>query len=310
MNTLRSVGSKRLGLLYQGLMHISVFWRKRSVKLSGSPVDQLRKMLVFPYYYVDENPFFVTFKKELEKRFNIAVYYLGHSLRRVIKDLSQAIKVAKMNEISRPFILAYIDDLDRVGHSKGVASIEWLNSLKSIDLFIGYVYKYLSAISRNIKIFVFSDHGMCNTDEYVDLEKILRTFSRDSIDFIIDATLAFIRVHNDRCRKLMMNLLEKKLKNKVLIFDVEEHKHKLKRLGIYFANGEYGDIIVQTKPCKEFLPNFYSVSCGLKGLHGFWPSEALQQAFILSIPPKDEASKKPLHIKDVKKYLLNFSGEL
>jgi len=311
MNTLRSTKSGRLGLLYQGLMRTGVFWKKRSVKLSGASVDQLRKMFVFPYYYINENPFFVMFKKELEKRFNVAVYYLGHSLRKVINNLSQAIKAAKMHENSKLLILAYIDDLDRVGHGKGVASIEWLNTLKSIDFFIGYMYKYFSAISKNIKIFVFSDHGMCNTDEYIDLEKILRTFSEDSIDFIIDATLAFIRVHNDRHKKLLINLLEKKLKNKVLILDVEEHRYELKCLGIHFANGEYGDIIVQTKPCKEFLPNFYSVSCGLKGLHGFWPSEALQRAFILSIPPKDEASKKPLHIKDVKKYLLlNFSGEL
>ena len=145
---------------------------------------------------------------------------------------------------------------------------------------------------------------MCNADEYIDLEKVLRLLPKDSVDFIIDATLAFIRAHDDKYKKLLIEFLKKKLKDKILVFDVEEDKHTLKHLGVYFANGEYGDVIVQTKPCKEFLPNFYSISRGLEGLHGFWPTETFQRAFILSIPSGDESNSKLSHIMDVREHVL------
>ena len=304
MSSFRNIRHENTRLLYEGFLRISVFWRKKSVKLCGMPMDHLGKILIFPYYYMNENPFFFMFKKELEERSSISVDYLGHSLRKNIEGLSRVIRM-NMGRNSRLFILGYIDDLDGVGHEKGVASSDWFNTLKSIDFFIGSIYKKLTTISKNVKILLFSDHGMCNADEYIDLESLLRHLPKGSIDFFIDATLAFICVHNETYKELVVELLKRKLKDKVLIFDVEKDKHVLKHYGVYFANGEYGNIIVQTKPCKEFLPNFYSVSRGLKGLHGFWPTEALQRAFILSIPSEDEFCKVPLHIKDVKGYILN-----
>jgi len=77
----------------------------------------------------------------------------------------------------------------------------------------------------------------------------------------------------------------------------------LRRHGVYFANGEYGEIIVQTKPCKGFFPNFYSVSRRLKGLHGFWPNELVQRAFIVTLPSRNESSITPSHIKDLSSYI-------
>jgi predicted AlkP superfamily pyrophosphatase or phosphodiesterase len=234
------------------------------------------------------------------------VYYIGHSLSKNIEKLP--ILLSTIKETSRLFIFAYIDDLDGIGHKIGVASREWLNTLKQIDFFIYRMYRDLSAISKHVKILIFSDHGMCNADEYIDLESLLSNkLPRESIDYFIDATLAFIRTQRESLKDTILKLLDKKLNNKVLIFDVKRDKQVLKEHGIYFANSEYGDIIIQTKPCKEFFPNFYSVTNKLIGLHGFWPNETLQRAFIIEFPVEDnrEESIKPLHIRELKTYIIS-----
>ena len=302
IGSLRNIKHEEIRFLYEAILHVSVFWDQKGVKLHGIPMGHLEKILVFPYYYMNEIPFFLMLKKELEERYGMGVYYFGHSLKRGIEGLSRLLRMHK-GEYSKLFIWKYIDDLDGVGHKKGVASREWFNSLESVDYFISITYRYLSSMGRDVKILLFSDHGMCNADEYIDLENLLSRLPRGTIDFVVDATLAFIRVHSDATKERLLDFLKRKLKDKVLIFDVEEDKQLLRRHGVYFANGEYGEIIVQTKPCKGFFPNFYSVSRRLKGLHGFWPNELVQRAFIVTLPSRNESSITPSHIKDLSSYI-------
>jgi len=302
----RSKKSRAMGFLYEGSLYVSTFQRAKSAKLLGLPPDHFGKILVFPYYYMNENPFFIGLKKYLEENFDIRVHYLGHSLSKNIEGLSTILH--KAAETPKLFLFEYIDDLDGIGHRKGIASREWFNTLKLIDSFIYRICKSLSTVSRQIRIILFSDHGMCNADEYIDLESLLlNKLPRESIDYFIDATLAFIRTQRGSLKDTILKLLDKKLNNKVLIFDVKRDKQVLKEHGIYFANSEYGDIIIQTKPCKEFFPNFYSVTNKLIGLHGFWSNETLQQAFIIEFPVEDnrEESIKPLHIRELKTHIIS-----
>jgi len=303
----RSKKNRAMGFLYEGSLYVTTFQRAKSVKLLGLPPDHFGKILVFPYYYMSENPFFIALKKHLEENFDIRVYYLGHSLSKNIEGLSTMLH--KAADASRLFLFEYIDDLDGIGHGKGVASREWFNTLKLIDFFIYRIYKSLSIVSRQTNVMLFSDHGMCNADEYMDLENLLLSkLPRETIDYFIDATLAFVRIHKDSLKDLVSRILYRKLGSKTLIFDIEEDNQILRRYGVYFANREYGDIIIQTKPCKEFFPNFYSVRRKLIGLHGFWPNEPLQQAFIVKLSAKsnrEEDLAKPSHIKDLKNYIMS-----
>jgi len=78
---------------------------------------------------------------------------------------------------------------------------------------------------------VFSDHGMCNADEYINIEDLFRKyFSRNSIEYIVDATLTFIRINKNHhnTKDSLIKILERKLRDKVLVFDVEIHHDELK----------------------------------------------------------------------------------
>ena len=301
---------KNVRSLYEALLHAHamVFGKTRGVKLHGIPPGHFEKILTFPYYYMNENPFFTMFKKEIEETLDMRVYYIGHSLSKNITKLSTLLSTGR--DDSRLFIFEYIDDLDRIGHKLMVASRAWLDTVEAIDYFIYKVYRTLSAVSKQAKILLFSDHSMCNADEYIDLESLLlNKLPRKSVEYFIDATLAFIRIHREPLKDSILKLLNKKLSGKVLIFDVERDTQTLREHGIYFANGEYGDMIIQTKPCKGFFPNFYSITYKLVGLHGFWPSEPLQQAFIIEFPVEDNGENKnninSLHIKELRTHIIS-----
>lgn len=278
------------------------------VKLCGTPLSLLDDILIYPYYYMNENPFFLMLKKELE-HYNISVVYMGHSLSNAVEILRLTKKETDLvsKESARLILFIYIDNLDGVGHSRGIETPDWLNVLRAVDVFLYLLYKRLNSISYHTNLIVFSDHGMCNADEYIDIENLfLRYFPRNSIQYIIDATLAFIRVNRDdsNTKDLMVKVLERKLHKKVMVLDTELHYEELKQNGVHFANREYGDIIIQAKPCKEFFPNFYSITNKLIGLHGFWPNEPVQQAFIVSLIREKDPCKNPSHIKDIKHYIL------
>ena len=298
---------KNVRFLYEALLHAHamVFEKTRGIKLHGIPPGHLEKILTFPYYYMNENPFFTMFKKEIAKILDMRVYYIGHSLSKNIAKLPTLLSMGK--DASRLFVFEYIDDLDRIGHKMKVASRAWLDTLEAIDYFIFKVYRTLSAVGKQARFLIFSDHGMCNADEYIDLESLLlNKLPRGVFDYFIDATLAFIRMYKESLKDSVLKLLGKKLSGKALIFDMEGNRDILKQHGVYFADGEYGDIIVQTNPCKGFFPNFYSITRELIGLHGFWPSESVQQAFIVSLSTKTSPGlcKNPQHIREVKDFVL------
>jgi len=289
-----------------------IFAGRRGAKLCGMPMEYLGKFYVYPYYFVNENPFFLELKETLKLKYGVHTFYFGHSLREVQNSLIELLKsIRNVNAEPKQDLLLfiYIDDLDGIGHMRGIGARQWVEMLRAIDVSIFYMYKLFHNLSRFVYLMVFSDHGMCNADEYINIENLFRRYDlRHSILYFVDATLAFIWTDNFKLKESIVKIMHRKLKGKVKVFDVELDKDILQRFGVYFKNREYGDLIVQTTPCKEYFPNFYSVTNQLKGLHGFWPSENIQRAFITIHPSEthDPVSHPKLtHIKDLRDYLIN-----
>jgi len=258
--------------------------KRRSAKLCGMPLEYLKLFAIYPYYHLHENPFFIEIKKMLEDKYNTNVYFFGYTQQDVLEGIMQFKNNLRDNNDSISLII-YIDSLDGVGHAYGPDSDQWHAMLRSVDRTLFLLYNLSVRISEGGQLYyaIFSDHGMCTADEYIDIIDLLQKYDlikKDSISFFIDATLTFIWSDDFKVRETVENILNTKLKNKVIVLDVDSNKDLLKHYGIFFKKREYGDIIVQTKPCKGFFPNFYSIIKPLKGLHGFWPTEPLQQAFI------------------------------
>jgi len=310
--------SSPLNYIYHFILCNSMFGmfaRRRGAKLCGMPVEYLDKFYVYPYYFVNENPFFLELKETLESKYGVQTFYFGHSLREVQNSLIKLLKSSYNGKAGLKqdlLLFIYIDDLDGIGHVQGIGAGQWLERLRIIDANISYMYKQFHNLSKYVYLMVFSDHGMCNADEYINIENLFQRYDlRHSILYFVDATLALIWINNFKLKESIVKIIHRKLKGKVKVFDVESDKDTLQRFGIYFKGREYGDLIVQTTPCKEFFPNFYSVTKRLKGLHGFWPDEDVQRSFIMisSSGTGSFASHcKLVHIKDLRNFLVNLIG--
>ncbi|MEM1646634.1 MAG: hypothetical protein QXL96_12445, partial [Ignisphaera sp.] len=122
---------------------------------------------------------------------------------------------------------------------------------------------------------------MCNTAGKVDLVRILKRIIEHVEFAVIDATLAFVWLREGSHVDDVVSYLELQLGDQAIVFTPLYNKRELERYGVYFNNREYGDVIIQLKPCRIFYPNFYSSLWWLKALHGFWPTEDVQKSLLV-----------------------------
>jgi len=248
--------------------------------LSSMPIEWREKIHVYPYYYMNELPFFKMFANEMKNR-GCHICYMGHSLNNCIRKFASTISDFYEKSHEKALLFLYIDDLDGIGHKHGVFTDKYSNMLLLIDFFLSKLFKTCKNISKDLTFLIFSDHGMCNTADKVNLIGMLKHFVSYIDLAVIDATMAFIWLKDELRTSDIIAALKLQLRNQAIIFTPMFNKRELEKYGIYFKSREYGDIIIQLRPCKTFYPNFYSSLQWLKGLHGFWPTEEVQRSFLV-----------------------------
>lgn len=84
-------------------------------------------------------------------------------------------KICGYNYILRVFFLGiYIEAVDHYGHRYGVGSKELKDMIKKVDDEIYNLIKQMTSLGLDdVSLMVFSDHGMANIQETVDLFKTL-----------------------------------------------------------------------------------------------------------------------------------------
>ncbi|MEM2297760.1 MAG: alkaline phosphatase family protein [Ignisphaera sp.] len=259
------------------ILHRAIIGRK--ALLSSTPLEWFDKIYVYPYYYMSESPFFKILVKEIRNK-GYQTHYLGHSLSNCVEEFASVVLNFYRNNNEKVMLFLYIDDIDGISHKYGTSASRYLNTLLSIDVFLHKVLEVCESISKDFIFLIFSDHGICDTTGKVDLVRILKHIIKYVEFAVIDATLAFIWLRDDSRVDDIASYLELQLHDQAMIFTLLHDKHELKRYGVCFNNREYGDIIIQLKPCKIFYPNSYSSLWWLKALHGFWPTEEAQQCFL------------------------------
>ncbi|MEM1925293.1 MAG: alkaline phosphatase family protein [Thermosphaera sp.] len=272
--------SKVVELLFtqsNNVIHRIIIGRK--ALLSSIPLEWFDKIYVYPYYYMNELPFFKIFEEEIKKE-GCQVYYLGHSLSNCVEELASTVLKSYRRRHEKVLLFLYIDDLDRVGHRYGTFTSYYLNTMLCIDAFLHKVFKTCERISKDLILLAFSDHGICDTAGKIDLVRILKRIIEHVEFAVIDATLAFVWLKEGSRVDNMVSYLKLQLRDQAIIFTPLYNKRDLERYGVYFNNREYGDIIIQLRPCRIFYPNFYSSLWWLKALHGFWPTEEVQKSFL------------------------------
>ena len=155
------------------------------------------------------------------------------------------------------------------------------------------VWEAATRARDDVRLFVFSDHGMTPVRWTHDLRRDVDALGlRTPADVLpaYDSTMARFWVTSERARVALVGLLDGHPCGRLL------SPEELQRLGVWFGDGRYYHLLFLMKPGVLLSPSDMG-SVRFAGMHGYHPSEPTADAVLLSSVPVDPAVD---HIADVR----------
>jgi len=147
------------------------------------------------------------------------------------------------------------------------------------------VWEAATRARTDVRMFVFSDHGMTpirwTHDLRRDVEATGLTLLKDYLP-AYDSTMARFWVENDRARATLTALLEDHPCGTLM------SERELQRLGVWFDDGRYYQMLFLMKPGMLLSPSDMG-TVRFAGMHGYHPSEPTADAVLLATAPVDKA---------------------
>ena len=168
--------------------------------------------------------------------------------------------------------------LDALMHRVGNSGEEVSDLIRWYDQQIRETISAAESSYEDVSWYVFTDHGMHNTtgeyDLIADVEKLGLEYGKDYVAFY-DATMGRFWTLTDRARSALPELLSHHPQGKLL------SDEELKKLGVFFEDGMYGNLIFLMNSGIQIVPSYMGLS-RIAGLHGFHPDDADSSASLLS----------------------------
>jgi Type I phosphodiesterase / nucleotide pyrophosphatase len=147
------------------------------------------------------------------------------------------------------------------------------------------VWEAASRTHADVRMFVFSDHGMTPVRWTYDLRRDVDTLGLETPrDYLsaYDSTMARFWVWTDRARARLTDLLGDHPCGTLL------SRTELERLGVWFDDGRYYHMLFLMKPGMLLSPSDMG-AIRFAGMHGYHPSEPTADAVLLATHPVDKA---------------------
>ena len=147
----------------------------------------------------------------------------------------------------------------------------------------------------DVRMFVFSDHGMTPIRWTYDLRRDVETLGLETPhDYLpaYDSTMARFWVWNDRARARLTALLSDHPCGTLL------SRTELERLGVWFDDGRYYHMLFLLKPGMLLSPSDMG-SVRFAGMHGYHPSEPTADATLLASVPLERPVDHIVGVRDV-----------
>jgi hypothetical protein len=180
------------------------------------------------------------------------------------------------------FAFLYWPALDGLLHSVGNQSPLVLQKLRGYEKWIQELLAVAEKHYAEVRLYIFSDHGMANCDELLDLKaKIEPLPPRLGKDYAVvyDSTMARFWFFNERAREEITTALNTVPNGRILL-DAE-----LKRLRAYFPDNYFGELIFLANEGVLIVPSHMGER-PIRGMHGYHP-EAKHSYAMLSTNQTD-----------------------
>ncbi len=185
--------------------------------------------------------------------------------------------LARIEKADLDFAFVYWAGLDGLMHAAGNDSPLVDEKLAIYEQWIGQLVAKARGHYDEVRLFVFSDHGMANCDEVLDLQKIL---ARLSLEFgrdytaVFDSTMARFWFHTADAREQVTALLENVPQGRI-IGDAELAKLRVPR------DGTFGETVFLVREGVLIVPSHMGER-PLRAMHGYHPSDPQSHAALLS----------------------------
>ena len=159
------------------------------------------------------------------------------------------------------------------------------------------VWQAARAARDDVRLYVFSDHGMTPTRWTYDLRRDVQALGlRTPDDYLpaYDSTMARFWIRTERARTALTELLTGHPCGTLM------SPAELQQLGVWFDTNRYYDLMFLMKPGVLLSPSDMG-TVRFAGMHGYHPSEPTADAVLLSTVPVDAAVT---HITGVHSVLL------
>ena len=165
------------------------------------------------------------------------------------------------------FAFLYWPGLDGLLHRVGNQSPEIAPRLRLYEQWIARLMSTARKHYEEVSLYVFSDHGMANCDELIDLKRSIRKLGlRMPHDFAVvyDSTMARFWFFNNRARQAVSELLQTIPQGRVL------SDPELEAMGTLFPDRRFGELIFLVNEGVLIVPSDMGER-PIRAMHGYHP---------------------------------------
>jgi predicted AlkP superfamily pyrophosphatase or phosphodiesterase len=167
------------------------------------------------------------------------------------------------------FAFQYWPGLDGLLHAFGNRSPEISVKLRLYEDWIGQLLTAAREHYAEIRLYVFSDHGMANCDSLLDLKSQIEALPlRVPHDYAVvyDSTMARFWFFNERARDMVTRSLQRIPEGRIVLDD------ELEKLGALFPDRYFGELIFLAKEGVLIVPSHMGAR-PIRGMHGYHPAD-------------------------------------
>ena len=176
------------------------------------------------------------------------------------------------------FAFVYWPDLDALLHREGNQSPAISPKLRGYENRISRLREAAQEHYEEVRLYVFSDHGMANCDQLLDLktriEALPLQFGKDYA-VVYDSTMARFWFFNEAARRTVTEKLQK-IPEGNIVSDTE-----LERLHCLFPDRYFGELIFLMREGVLIVPSHMGER-PIRAMHGYHPDEKHSYAALLT----------------------------
>ena len=186
--------------------------------------------------------------------------------------------IAALQSESVDFAFCYWPSLDGLLHQAGNDSPRIPEKLRSLESWIEQVMDTARAHYQDVRLYVFSDHGVANCDEYLDLPAVIDALPlRMGRDYaaVYDSTLARFWFFTADARSRIESALRTLPQGRIL------PDEELRSLHVLFEDRYFGELIFLVREGVLIVPSHMGER-PIRAMHGYHPSEKHSHAALLT----------------------------